>query len=516
MKVIPIVIATLFIFFETAHASEQATCHFLPESPAPTWVNNTNKDNDFYYAVGGTSGKKGSEYLEVNNFINQARQDAINNLASSIRSAIKVSTKRTVVSKKEGKSKAEIRKEVNQKTEVVSQAALSAVIDDARWLDRENCLLWYQVKVSKAGAEFAVKAYVNQVAEKLNKKIEQLTHREIEQILADNGFTMTVADTTRALINNNQAYYRGQIYNVAHLYHQSGFDWLNPVTDSSYAYGRYELIRTTPIGIDAMYYYSKHNVAASLVRSNSSLSKQVAALRKLQSFGVDLNQIRLGTGHQYFTEDGKFNLNRVNELNHLNYFEKNGDILRKKSKITLKKVIKTPYIFNFKDRVDKEKFGLLHIAIASLRNDLIEPLITMGIDINQKSLLGYTPLAFAIEMGQLQTAQKLLSLGADVSVDDYLAYKIAYLILHLNSEGLYYPNMSMITHTINLVVLDDILEKMKVSKKKTQKITSEIKQNFPIELKVKIIKKDSEGGHYNEYAKGTMIKQVFLNGEKIK
>lgn len=516
MKVILIVFATLFIFFETANASEQATCHFLPESTAPNWVNNTNKDNDFYYAVGGTSGKKGSEYLEINNFINQARQDAINNLASSIRSAIKVSTKRTVVSKKDGKSKAEIRKEVNQKTEVVSQAALSAVIDDARWLDRENCLLWYQVKVSKKGAEFAVKAYVNEVAEKLNKKIEQLTHREIEQILSDNGFSMNIPDALRALINNNSAIYRGQSYNIAELYNQSDFDWLNVIADQSYAYAGHHMAITSPAFSTRVYWYSKHNIPATIVRSNSDLKKQVNALKQLQAFNVDLNQVRLGTGTQLFLEGGKYNLSLGMGFHQSNYLDKNGNILWEKRQAKIANQIKSPFIYNFNPVNGEEKLGLLHIAIASKRSDLIEPLINLGVDINQKSQLGYTALAFAIEQGQLMTAQYLLSLGADPKINDYLAYKIAYLIGHLNNPNLYSPGITFqYSNTINTLELVQTIEKMKLSDKTTRKLSNNIKQQFAIEVKVMTIKK-GEQGRYRENDSTTTVKKVFINGEKIK
>ena len=224
MKVRFGVFICFLVLANPVYSTESSTCHFLSESSAPSWLNDNHTDSEFYYAVGGASGKQGDNYREVNEFINKARQDAISNLSNSIRSSIRVSTKKTIESKKEGKSKAEIRKEVTQKFEVISQTALSGVIDDKRWLDSKNCLLWYRVKVSKSGAEFAIKSFVNQVAKKLNKKIEQLTHREIEQILSDNGFSPTVTSAAKALLNESTAYYRNQQYNVAELYNQRGFN----------------------------------------------------------------------------------------------------------------------------------------------------------------------------------------------------------------------------------------------------------------------------------------------------
>jgi len=514
MKVLQIGFALIFVLTKSVYASEQSVCQFLPESEQPNWVNSTGKDSDYYYAVGGASGKQGKNYLEINQFINQARQDAINNLAGSIRSGIKISTKRTIESKKEGKSKAEIRKEVKQQTEVVSQVALSAVIDDARWLDRDNCLLWYRVKVSKAGAEFAVKAYVNQVAEKLNRKIEQLTHREIEQILSDNGFSPTMVRATQALLNNSTAYYRGQSYNVAELYNLSGFDWLNEAEDSFY--NRSSISTTNPNSY-RYYYYLKNNTPTQIVRSNSSLSKQIHALTQLKLFGIDLNQVRVSIGkQQFYSVAGRYNVNKPNNAGGNSIFlEKNGNVYRKTRAAKLTTDFKTPLINNFSEINKKEKLGLLHFAIDSYRKDLIEPLIKLGVDINQQSQFGYTPLAFAIESGQLDIAQKLLTLGADPSVNDYLAYKLAYLLQHLNNVDFFIETFGVPAATITIRVSDlaDTINKMKLNARLTNNINNKIKQKFPTELTITTVKMAAD--FYN-YDRDNIVRQVFLNGEKVK
>ena len=512
MKILPISFVILCIFTKSVYASEQSTCQFLTETEQPNWINSAGTDSDFYYAVGGASGKQGESYLEINEFINKARQDAINNLAGSIRSGIKISTKRTIESKKEGKSKAEIRKEVTQKTEVVSQVALSAVIDDARWLDRENCLLWYRVKVSKAGAEFAVKAYVNEVAEKLNKKIDELTKRESEQILSDNGFPPTMVRATQALLNNSKAYYRGQVYNVAELYNQSGFDWVNDA--ESPFYYRLTFALTSPSVAPFFYYYSRSNSPVQVVISSSSLNKQTHALTQLKSFGVDLNKVSVGIGKQtFFNGDGRYNINvKGMKIDSVIFFEKNGNVYRTTRSAIRTTDIKTPFIYNFSDSKRKEKLGLLHFAIASYRADLIAPLIQLGVDINQQSELGYTPLAFAIETGQLKIAQKLLSLGADASFNDYLAYKFAYLLLRLNnddlSNGLYVMNP-----TIKVSDISKTINKMELNDSVTKKINKKLQEQFPIELTVTTVKMRED--RFNYYY-DNIDTQMFLNGKKIK
>ena len=488
MKCLQIGFAIVCFFTTSVYATEYSTCQFLPESKQPSWVNSADRDDGYYYAVGGASGKQSDNYLDINNFITKARQDAVNNLASSIRSGIKISTQRMIESKKEGKSKAEIRKEVQQKTEVVSQVALSSVIDDARWLDRKSCLLWYQVKVSKAGAEFAIKAYVNEVAEKLHKKIEQLTHREIEQILSDNGFSATLPDATQALLNNNIAYYRGQTYNIADLYNQSGFDWLNITVD--YFYDR-RSISYTLVSLNSYHFYSLNNIPTAIVRSNSTSDKQINGLKKLQSFGVDLNQVKVGVGKLYYL-NGDYNMIKAGLINieSTDYFEKDGSSYKKEQKAVLQQDIKVPFIYNFRKVIGKEKLGLLHYAIISQKKDLIEPLIKLGVDINQQSVFGYTPLAFAIELGQFTIAQQLLLMGADFTINDYLAYKIAYLFQygnnHLDSNQI---SVNSSGTTINEKELANTLDKMNLTNTVLTKVQSEIKNQFPIVLTETTLKK---------------------------
>ncbi|MDN3683083.1 ankyrin repeat domain-containing protein [Vibrio tapetis subsp. quintayensis] len=498
--------AMLSLMTGGAHAADDAVCQFLPTSEMPKWVNQDIRDDDFYYAVGGASGKSGSSYVPINTFINNAREDAVANLSNSIRSSIKVSTKRTIESKKSNKSKAEVRKEVKQKTEVVSQVALAAVIDDAKWLDTKQCLLWYRVKVSKAGAEFAVKAYVDEVSERLHKKIEQLTHREIEQILSDNGFSPKLEHAVQALLNNSQAYYRGQVYNVAELYQQSGFDWVNE-SDNSF-FMRSIWGSNSPI-THFSYLYYQNNAVTSVVRSNSSLNQQIHALTQLKSFGVDLNKVRVGAG-QYFPHGGTdtYSSKKTNSL----FSERDGDIYRESREATLGGTLKTPLIFNFKSNSKKESLGLLHFAVISHRADLIQPLLSLGVDINQTTSLGYTSLALAIEYGQLGFAKQLLTLGANPNEQDSIAYKIAYLLQHLNTPDLYNPQFG-VPSAMNLPLLQDVMSEMDLNAREVNKVKKMILKKYPINLTITTVKMKED--LYN-YDRKNVEKQVFINGEEIK
>lgn len=497
MKFITLSVIPLIVLSASTYASDSAVCQFLPPSPMPSWVNNDTHDDDYYYAVGGASGKSGEKFVPINVFISNAREDAIANLSSSIRSSIKVSTKRTIESKKSTKTKAEIRKEVKYKSELVSQTALSAVIDDVRWLDNKNCLLWYRVKVSKAGAEFAVTSYVNDVEQRLTKRIDELTKREIEQILSDNGFAPTSVDATRALLNNRFAVYRGQQYNIAELYHQSGFDWLDEEQSETFSikWANVLFYGGTP----------SLNVPMSVVVSGSSPENITRALKQLKSFGIDLNNAKVSIGKQSdklvpFTNKGQYSDDYYTLLPVMNTQTQNKSI---STFVSLKKKLKRPFVYNFNTVEGFEYFGLMHTVAMEHRIDLIKPLSELGISLNQSSAHGYTPLAVSLELRDIDFASQLIQLGANIKANDYIAYKVAYLNWHLNNHV---TPASTAQLPIPLPELKQITNALKPNKKIKFSIEQFIHNIAPIEV--------IQTTHYldtNKYEKIT-----FVNGEVVK
>jgi hypothetical protein len=473
MKALYLVLGGILLGGGNAQANDNSsTCHFLPKTDAPDWVNKDIRDDSFYYAVGGASGKTANGFLPINELINQARQDAIENLSRSIRSSVKVSTKRTIESQKKGKSKAEVRKEVKLKSELVSQTALTAVIDDSRWLDNDNCLLWYRVKVSKQGAEFAVKSYVSQVEKRLTKRIDELTKREIEQILSDNGFAPTTVDATRALLNNSTAIYRGQEYNIADLYQQSGFDWLEEQQSQVFKI-RYanKLFYNGVTGL---------NVPMSVVVSGSSSEKIIQALSKLHSFGIELNQAKVTIGKQYhqiipFAENQQYNIESYV------YFasprpQKQGN-REVTSYIEPPKALKKPYLYNFGEHEGSEEFGLVHVIALEHRIDLIEPLSRIGVSLDTQSKHGYTALALAIELENLEFAHALISSGAQKNQNNEIAYKVALLLQHLNQ---YATNETASTTSVNLHMLNNLTEQLSPSKNVAVQIKKQVHAFAPM------------------------------------
>ena len=473
MKSLYLAIGGILLGGASAQANDDnPTCHFLPNTDAPEWVNKDIRDDSFYYGVGGASGKTNGGFLPINDLINKSRKDAIDNLSRSIRSSVKISTKRTIESQKQGKSKAEVRKEVKQKSELVSQTALAAVIDDARWLDHDNCLLWYRVKVSKQGAEFAVKSYVNQVEERLTKRIDELTKREIEQILSDNGFAPATVDATRALLNSSTAIYRGQEYNIADLYQQSGFDWLEEQQSQVFKI-RYsnKLFYNGVTGL---------NVPMSVIVSGSSSEKITQALNKLHSFGIDLNQVKVTIGKQYhqvipFAENQQYNLEPYVYLASPRP-QKQGN-REVSSYVELKKALKKPYLYNFGEYEGSEEFGLIHVVALEHRIDLIGPLSQIGVSLDTQSKHGYTALALAIELENLEFANTLISSGAKKSQNNDIAYKVAYLLKHLNQ---YASNETAVMTSVNLHILNNLTKQLSPSKKTVNQIKRQVYAFAPI------------------------------------
>ena len=174
--------------------------------------------------------------------------------------------------------------------------------------------------------------------------------------------------------------------------------------------------------------------------------------------------------------------------------------------------LKTPLIFNFKSNSKKESLGLLHFAVISHRADLIQPLLSLGVDINQTTSLGYTSLALAIEYGQLGFAKQLLSLGANPNEQDYIAYKIAYLLQHLNTPDLYTARFA-IPSAMNLPLLQDVMSEMDLNAREVNKVKKMILKKYPINLTITTVKMRED--LYN-YDRKNVEKQVFINGEEVK
>ena len=256
------------------------------------------------------------------------------------------------------------------------------------------------------------------------------------------------------------------------------------------------------------------NVPTKIISSNSSVTKQISALTKLKLFKININSIFVGV-ERTMVRSSKGDYASLTpspgSTESITYFHKDKSKYRATKIIDFSSTeIKSPFIFNFRDVKGKEKFSLLHLALLARRGDLIEPLVSLGLDINQKTHYGYTPLALAIEFGQLDTAKKLLQLGADPSVNHYLAYKIAYLLQRLNIKGL---SSSYFPVSIKTVELTNLMAKMKLKNKTERKLKNEINNQFPIKVKLTTVKLAAD---YYNYDYDNVDIQEFFNGKKIK
>ncbi|BFU89790.1 MAG: hypothetical protein NTAFB01_09770 [Nitrospira sp.] len=145
------------------------TCTFLPERPAPSWVNKRPSTTDF---VGVGSAPRMSNPTEQ---IQAAEQNARTALAAEIEVAVN-ETVRLEMEEKNRTTKTTTERESNTAVslaakQTVDQTLMGSRIEE-RWLDRENCIVHVMAIASQASVEDARK----KLAERLRKlfKFKQL------------------------------------------------------------------------------------------------------------------------------------------------------------------------------------------------------------------------------------------------------------------------------------------------------------------------------------------------------
>ena len=167
--VIVMVSAVGLTFGQTAQASPLVkvlfgndTCTFLPDRPAPGWVNKRPATPDF---VGVGSAPRMPNPTDQ---IQAAEQSARTALAAEIEVVVKetmtmvmVEKNRTTTTTTEHESNQEIILDMKQ---TVDQTLMGSRIDE-RWLDRENCIVHVMATASQASVEEARK----KLAERLRK-----------------------------------------------------------------------------------------------------------------------------------------------------------------------------------------------------------------------------------------------------------------------------------------------------------------------------------------------------------
>ena len=122
------------------------TCDFLPRGPQPEWTYESPQIEGYYVGVGLAESDGPDGELGADEQIEQARQSAVADLASSIEVSVKSSLAVELRSKRSGGSEA-VNMDVTQMTETITDTSLKDVTVDQTWLDREHCIVWVRVKI---------------------------------------------------------------------------------------------------------------------------------------------------------------------------------------------------------------------------------------------------------------------------------------------------------------------------------------------------------------------------------
>jgi hypothetical protein len=118
----------------------------LPAAPQPDWINGTRTVAGYFVGVGVASkSAKGSDFQ-----IEKSQQDAIRDLSENIEVTIK---SQLTIRQSSDDSTSFSSEEAESLIVTSSNASLKNVLTDKVWLDRNSCLVWTRVKISKAIVE---------------------------------------------------------------------------------------------------------------------------------------------------------------------------------------------------------------------------------------------------------------------------------------------------------------------------------------------------------------------------
>lgn len=152
-------IITLMALFGLMTNAYSESCDFLPPAPQPDWTFESPAIEGYYVGVGLAE----SDNMGADEQIEQARQSALNDLASGIKISVHSSLKVDIREQKSS-GRAIVDQDVQQITETIIDTSLKNVEVDSTWLDRKRCIVWVRVKISR-------------------KVVEAMEHREVQATL---------------------------------------------------------------------------------------------------------------------------------------------------------------------------------------------------------------------------------------------------------------------------------------------------------------------------------------------
>jgi len=134
-----------FIISTTSYSAYSARCDFLPPAPQPEWTFESAAIKGYYVGVGLAEKNDDAADAQIEN----AKQVAIADLASSIEVSVRSSLKIDIREQRSGGS-ARVDQDVQQLTETITDTSLKEVQIDSTWLDRKRCIVWVRVKIARS------------------------------------------------------------------------------------------------------------------------------------------------------------------------------------------------------------------------------------------------------------------------------------------------------------------------------------------------------------------------------
>lgn len=127
-------------------APDPYACNFLPETPAPAWVNDDGLQAAPGYFYGKGSASRATSMAEQTQM---SKNSSLKALAQSIQVSVQSSqTSNLIVRRKDNQET--FSHEVQDTLQVSSNLTLNKVEPAGQWLDRKNCMLWTRLRISES------------------------------------------------------------------------------------------------------------------------------------------------------------------------------------------------------------------------------------------------------------------------------------------------------------------------------------------------------------------------------
>lgn len=126
-----------------APVAAASSCDFLPEEAMPGWVQQLSTDGARFYGVGLQQ-----QMRDTQGMVDAAQANAIADLAQNIEVDVRAQFTSDVTLRRVGEREL-TEAEISDITETISRMTLEEVATEDQWLDRDSCVLWTLVSITR-------------------------------------------------------------------------------------------------------------------------------------------------------------------------------------------------------------------------------------------------------------------------------------------------------------------------------------------------------------------------------